>query len=660
MDLSSKQGRRQQGLRIQRAVERSALSIEELAGRIGCSRALIYQYLAGTTLAQPDRLQQIALQCGVPLTYFYETADSEDVSVATALPVSDVVIPPARPEADPSSVSAPSKPLSPAPSADVSLRMADSVLRLQELANAQNSPPDYGELSSTCERILTLAAQMEDRTALARAQLLLGNARLRMADFSRAADALQQAITFARQAGDLQTETSASQSLGNALVALGRAEEARTHFARIAGGTLFQGQWQGTLSLGCIHEQFGEYQQAMQRFDEAAALLEEGQAIGKATASEVAEGLLYVNANRVNVYMDGGDFSGARPLAQKCLADAEALGNADQHLEARFNLAWCDYHVGRLAGAYHGLTGVIQLARLLGDVGRETLARAWLAILLAAIGEHEDALETGKDALATALSRGDRRAELYAQLALSDVYTATKRNGEARYHSNQALAVAIALRMERAESECRLRVARLSIQAGDWREAYEAASHAVRVARRIGARHLEGPGLFWLAAALFYSSDASGNPKVEAETAGARSTFSGVAFPADASSGSPSELCMEALSLARELGLVEVIWRGEDLLSQIAMQGQPADAREAEARSRSAAVTLDTMRSGIVEAGLTDALLENEDCLGVYERHVRGLMAQGRAAEGRAVLEQAGWPPLEARFPVDGPQATDS
>src|SRR5262245_58797964 len=71
MDLSSRQGRREQGQRIQRAVERAGLSIEELAGRIGCSRALIYQYLSGTTLAQPDRLQQIARECSVPLTFFY-------------------------------------------------------------------------------------------------------------------------------------------------------------------------------------------------------------------------------------------------------------------------------------------------------------------------------------------------------------------------------------------------------------------------------------------------------------------------------------------------------------------------------------------------------------------------------------------------------------
>ena len=89
MDLSNKLGRREQGQRIQRAVERAGLSIEELAGRIGCSRALIYQYLAGSTLSQPDRLQQIAAECGVPLTYFYsDGVTGNSVALSTSDPTS--------------------------------------------------------------------------------------------------------------------------------------------------------------------------------------------------------------------------------------------------------------------------------------------------------------------------------------------------------------------------------------------------------------------------------------------------------------------------------------------------------------------------------------------------------------------------------------------
>src|SRR2546421_10284338 len=77
MDLSTREGRREQGLLIQKVVERAGLSVEELANRIGCSRALIYQYLSGTTLAQPDRLQQIAAITAVPLAYFYGAEEGE-------------------------------------------------------------------------------------------------------------------------------------------------------------------------------------------------------------------------------------------------------------------------------------------------------------------------------------------------------------------------------------------------------------------------------------------------------------------------------------------------------------------------------------------------------------------------------------------------------
>src|SRR5882724_6655668 len=86
MDLSTKQGRREQGQRIQRAVERAGLSIEELANRIGCSRALIYQYLSGSTLAQPDRLQQIANECGVSLPYFYSDAEEAQTAETPVTP----------------------------------------------------------------------------------------------------------------------------------------------------------------------------------------------------------------------------------------------------------------------------------------------------------------------------------------------------------------------------------------------------------------------------------------------------------------------------------------------------------------------------------------------------------------------------------------------
>ena len=611
MDLSTRQGRREQGQRIQRAVERAALSIEELAGRIGCSRALLYQYLSGSTLAQPDRLQQIAQECGVPLAYFYADTVAEDVPAA---PVSHAVTLPAPP-----------------PPQEVAARLSDSLHALQELANAQENPPDYRALAATCERVLSLAAQLGDRKAQAQAQKRLGNALLRTGDYPHAADALTRAITFAQDAGETDEEAAARQSLGNALLAMGRMREAREQFTRIANGTNPDGRWKGTLSLGCIHEIQGEYEKAMARFDEAAALLEESENTGALSAAEVFSASLYVNTNRRNVYMDGGDFRNARLLAERGMADAESVGNADQHLEARFDLAWCDFSAGRWQAAYRGFGTTLPLARFVGDQGRETLTRAWMGIFLAAAGDYDAAIACGKDALAMALARGDRRGELYAQLALADAYTGvTNRDSEARYHTSQALAVTVAQRHERGEIECRLRLARLSAQTGDGNELRDAAGRALTLAQRLGARHLESLACVWIGEALLLESE-------------------------EAPEAAP--LLAEALvqaqnarTIADEIEFSEARWRVRDLLARLSLRQDAAQTGAALTLLRESIALLEALRADIRAADLSDTLLENEECLALYTRYARLLRESGQETEAQAFLEQAGWPPLTARF----------
>lgn len=619
MDLSTKQGRREQGLRIQRAVERAGLSIEELAGRIGCSRALIYQYLSGTTLAQPDRLQQIANECGASLASFYTDAESpEPATAASPAPIPSVVPTPAAPAL--------------VPPQEVAARLSEGLHTMQELAAAQAGPPDYRALASTCERILSLAAQVGDRQAQAVAQWRLGGALVNVADYPRAADALARAVTLAQEIGLTATETAARQSLGQALYQLGRTDEAGEQFAHIANGSDFQGRWQGTLSLGSIHEQRGEYRQAMQRFDEAANILEEGEANGTARPEAIAVGLLYVNANRTNVYLDEGDFRSARPLAEKCLADAESLGIAGQHLEARFNIAWCDFGIGRWAACYAGFTSLLQLARFIGDQGRVMLTRAWLGIFLAAAGDRDGALSNGKDALAQALSHGDRRAELYAQLALADAYGADRlRQSEARYHITQALAVAGAVRDTRAETECRLRLAHLCAQSGTVAELREAASRALMLAQRLGARHLEALARAWMAEALFREGVADPNPaRREAEA---------------------------AIALSDSVDLIEGRWRARYTLAQILLSSA-GEAGLAETALREAVALLESLRAALIETGIPDTLLENEDCIAVYVGLIQLLRQSERMAEAEAMLDQAGWPPLNARLAAGTDMAT--
>ncbi|MCX6380596.1 MAG: helix-turn-helix transcriptional regulator [Armatimonadetes bacterium] len=595
MDFSTRQGRREQGLRIQQAVENVNLSIEELANRIGCSRALIYQYLSGSTLAQPDRLQLIAKECGVPLTYFY----SEESPQADNLTPSSPQITPI--------ISLP----------ETNQRLTESLRLLLELADAQETPTDYRALAATCERILSLAGQLGDKATQAQTQKRLGNARLRLADFPRATEALQRAIAYAQEGNDLTGEAGARQSLGNALLAMGRISEAREQFSLIASGTVFNGRWQGTLSLGCIHEMQGEYAKAMAQFDEAAAILEEGAATSVVDAATVAAAMLYVNTNRRNVYMDGGDFQGARSLAEKSLEEAEAMGNADQHLEARFDLGWCDFYTGKWRSAYRGFKNTLQLARFLGDQGRESITRAWLGTLLASVGDYETAITHGRDALAVALSRGDRRAELYAQLALADSYIASaNRESEARYHTNQALAVTVALRYERGEIECRIRLAHLAAQNGDLMDLRDSASRSLTLAERLGARHLEAFAHYWMAETWLRELNPA-QARQEAE---------------------------KALAMAEEMELAEVVWRSHSVLARILGD----DVTSVEQHLRSAIAYLERLRSELREADIPDTLLENTESLAVYVHLIDLLKVSGRENMVEPFVEQTGWLPLQA------------
>jgi tetratricopeptide (TPR) repeat protein len=415
---------------------------------------------------------------------------------------------------------------------------------------------------------------------------------------------------------------------------MGNIPEARQQFAAIANGDYIAGRWKGTLSLGSVHTMYGEYREAMARFDEAATILEDAEATGALTQKDAAIGLLYVNGNRTNVYLNGGDFEGARPLILKCLETAEAYGIADEHLEARFDLAWCDFNTGRWSAAYRGLSSMLQLAKFVGDQARQTMARAWLGILLAAAGDFQSALSYGKDALSLALSRGDRRGELYAQLALADAYTGqTKRESEARYHTNQAMAVAASLKMDRGEAECRLRVARLNAQLGDFRELTDAAARAQQLAEKLGARHLESLALCWLAAAAHRDVDSAS------------------ALGADA-----KQLSEQALSLAETIGLAEGKWRAHSIIASVVeSNGATAGNSEAISQLKAAAVVLDGLRAELVDAGIADTLLEDEECLEVYAELIRRIRGTGNTAAADTLLEQVGWLPLELRLSSEPP-----
>jgi tetratricopeptide (TPR) repeat protein len=589
MDLSNRQGRSEQGQLIQKAIEKAGLSVEELANRIGCSRALIYQYLSGTTLAQPDRLQQIAAQTGVTLAYFYGAELPEEARRTRRAGERD----------------------------DPHVRLAERIQQLEELAHAQESNPDWSALASTCERIISLASQMDDAKVEARALLRLGKARIRNGEFSRSVVGLSRAAALFAAMNEERGEADARQALGHALLMTGRIAEAREQFTWVANSGPWEARWSGKVSLAAVDEQLGDYRQAMQRCDEAAVILEEGSDL-----TDVAHGMLYVNANRVNLYMACGDFKSAQTLAERCLEESESLGNSDQHLEARLNLGVCAIWQGRWTTARRLLFATFQMARFLGDRSREAMSRAALALLLAALGDADPAIEHAKDALAAALSQGDHRAELFAQMALSDAYMCSGRMSEARYHANQALGVATALRLSLYIAECRLRIVRLCLRANDLDDAREYLERALARAQQLGARHLEAMSCLLNGELRLHS----GAP--EAAEEGAR----------------------QARDLSRELGIAPLGWEADALLARAAAASVPPRLEEAIEAATRATGMMEGIRSDLREAGIPDTLLEDEERQEAYLLYARLMTDAGRATDAAAFIEQAGWPPLSVRF----------
>jgi transcriptional regulator with XRE-family HTH domain len=86
VDISTETGRKLLATRIQSAIaEAGHDSLAAFARKMGVTRGLVHNYVAGTTLPPLDRLQAIADLCGKPLTWFLlddpsaTTADAESL-----------------------------------------------------------------------------------------------------------------------------------------------------------------------------------------------------------------------------------------------------------------------------------------------------------------------------------------------------------------------------------------------------------------------------------------------------------------------------------------------------------------------------------------------------------------------------------------------------
>jgi tetratricopeptide (TPR) repeat protein len=600
MDLSTREGRRQQGKLIQAAARDAGISAEELAETAGCSRALIYQYYSGATLAQTDRLQRIARAVGRSMSYFF----GED---ATALPVLEEPAEPAPPPPRPAVAPPPDSPLAPAPAADdLPLPNLERALAdLDDLARAQWGPPDPQGVVRTSERMLALARVSGRPLTEAEALLRLGNAYGAQGRLMEAIPVLRQAVALARQVGAGSLELQASQGLGAALAETGASAEALTIFGRLSRSDAWDVQWRARVGLAALAEQAGEPDVALEHLAEVLASCDDAP-----SADDGALARCYARANQGNVHLSLGDLALALEAALECESEADRLGARDQRAEAMVNAGVALSGLGRYGEARAKLGLAAQLAWFAGDTPRSLVARGFAAWNEALAGRFDAAQAQARDAYREALREGDDRATALAHWNLARVHQRAGRMDEALYHAEEASRALRTLHYAADSLEAEILIAGASGKA--------AVSRLSRL-REAAARH--------------------GFRRVEAE---ARVALA-------ACGEAPAEHAASAFQTATAIGDPDLTFRAAVLMAR-STRDQPEE-RGWCARAVDAVVR---MREG--DPGPEEAILEAPLRLLACRRHLQWLADQDPDAADRW-LESLAWPPAEEQGPARGWEA---
>ena len=594
MDLSTRAGRHRQGQRIQAAAEEAGLPLAELAKQVGCSRALIYQYLSGQVLAQPDRLQAIANLCGRSLAWFY-CDEGETLPAAERDEELDRV----RAELESEKL------------AFERARAGELAEHLTALAGAQGAPPDFAALRRTCERLVERARDLDDPVKLAEAWFRLGNACYALGDYDAVRAAMTTAADSFRALDQPARERAARQTLGAALAGLGERDRALSQFAEVLAGGSFADEWRARLGRADVFEALGRGEEALAELQAAEARI-----VDEPESTERSWAELYVTAATVNVYLLHDDFEAALSRARECVRKAEELAEVGQLIEARINVGFARRQLGQWAESWEAFDDAVRLARLTADQERAATALACRAELLACLGLHDRARAEGKDALAAALAMGSARGELLAHLALSEAYRRSGHGQEALYHAKQGLAAAAGHSLTKLEARLRVAVAMAKRALGEVGAAAEE-RRALATAESVGARWVQGLAAWSLAAEALAQGDL----------------------------GAAREQLAVAERLADQTGewelLARVRWRAAEVA---AAEG---DATAAVAAAAAGCAALLTLREGLLEQGVEEALLEEPERLTALAAYATLLAAAEAPDAVAALLQRAAWPPLD-------------
>ncbi len=465
MDFTTKNGRRELGTRIQTAIAQTGYdSLPAFAEKLGCSRALIYQYVNGDVLAQLDRLQEIARLTDRSLESFLAPgANGRSADVERLLALCS------RQEDD---IQRLERTLMGERGERIELEERSRRAQLEtllELAASCRAAGMTEELEKTALRAYELARALADETSLMRAALQAGHAYTEMRRFDRAREHLAEATELASELADERAGQSAAQELIRVHTAQGRLDEALVLARELANSDRWWSRWSARLSLAGLAEQAGDLAQAAAWLDEAEAVIGEPDA----PVGHIPLARAYVQSNRANLSLAAGRYEDAVREGERLLDLAAVASLPDQLREASLNLAIAHIRLGDSDVAAEHLQRLREWADMSGDSRLRILASVFEGERLLRAGNLLEAKRVCLSALADAQESGTGHAIAEAELALGEVYLAEGMLDDAAHQFERCRSRSEKLSLRRLELSARLGSAETGVRRGDEQAAAE-------------------------------------------------------------------------------------------------------------------------------------------------------------------------------------------
>ena len=296
------------------------------------------------------------------------------------------------------------------------------------LGNAYRSLKEYQKAIEFYQQSLVTAQKFNSRRGVGNALFNLGLTYRQLGDNKKAIDYYQKSLAIARDIQDKKLESLAYQSLANARASdssnpekpkadrllnegLRQAKTGQLKKSLVALAEALQiyrqikdsaGEIVASISLGQSYYQLGEYQKAIELF-------EQGHNIAKTTENTLA----VANAlrNLGVVYNSMGDYQKAIDYQQQSLKISQRIADTVGVSDSLGNLGIAYYELGEYKKAIDYQEQSLAIAKKIGNKTNESATLSNLGIIYSSLGDYKRAIDLNQQALKIAKSLKDKPTE---------------------------------------------------------------------------------------------------------------------------------------------------------------------------------------------------------------------------------------------------------